>query len=121
MRLDHAVSLIIGQVLGRLLRRTVAMVVLGLFVLAAVYQFSVAGTLALDELYGPINARLIVAGIDLVIALIVFGILYATRARQAPPMSWGGIDGASRDVRVAMLMESILLGYTLARRRSRQA
>jgi hypothetical protein len=120
MRLDHAVSLIISQILGRLFRRTAAMAAMALFVIAAVYQLSVAGTLLLDGIYGPINARLIVAGIDLVVALIVFVVLYVTRARQLSQQRWSGVAD-SRDMRVAMLLESILLGYSLARRKSRQA
>jgi type VI protein secretion system component VasK len=123
MRLEHVVSLAIGQLFGRLIRRGIAMAVLALLVLIAVYHLTVAGIIALEQIYGPLDARLIVFGIYVVLALIVFGYLFATRAKPAAATGKGkrgGIAGAPQDVQMAMLLDSILLGYTAARRKSRQ-
>jgi hypothetical protein len=115
MRLEHIVSLAINQLMGRLLRRVILMVLLGLFALAAIYHFSVAGIVALEGIYGALNARLITAGVDLLIALAFFGVLYMTRAKPLPAKQRPGISRAPQDVQIAMLIESVLQGYALAR------
>jgi hypothetical protein len=115
MRLEQVVSQAISQLMGRLVRRVIIMVLLGLFALAAIYHFSVAAILALEEMFGPLYARLIVAGIDLAIALAFFGILYVTRAKPLTTKQRPGISRAPQDVQIAMLIESVLQGYALAR------
>jgi hypothetical protein len=115
MRLDHVVSQAISQLMGRLVRRVIIMALLGLFALAAIYHFSVAGIIALDGIFGALHARLIIAGIDLVIALVFFGVLYLTRAKPLPAKRRPGISRAPQDVQIAMLIESLLQGYAMAR------
>jgi len=115
MRLENVVSLAISQLMGRLLRRAVIMTLLGLFALGAIYHFSVAAILALEALFGPLYARLIVAGADLAIALAFFAVLYFTRAKPIPAKQRPGISRAPQDVQIAMLIESVLQGYALAR------
>ena len=114
MRLENVVSHTVGQVVSRLLRRAIAMAVLALFALGAIYHFSVAGVLALEQHFGALTARLIVAGVYLLIALAVLGYLYATRAKL-PVQQRPGISRAPQDVQIAMLIESVLQGYALAR------
>lgn len=115
MRLEHVVSQAISHLVGRLVRRVIIMALLGLFALAAIYHFSVAGILALEGVFGALNARLIIAGVDLAIALAFFGILYLTRAKPLPAKQRPGISRAPQDVQIAMLIESVLQGYALAR------
>lgn len=115
MRLEHVVSQAINQLMGRLVRRVIIMALLGLFVLAALYHFSVAGIIALEGICGALYARLIIAGIDLVIVLVLFGILYMTRAKPLSAKQRPGISRAPQDVQIAMLIESVLQGYALAR------
>jgi hypothetical protein len=115
MRLEHVASQVINQLVGRLLRRVVIMALLGLFALAAIYHFSVAGILALDGIFGPLQARLIIAAVDLMIALAFFGALFLTRAKPLSAKSRPGISRAPQDVQIAMLIESVLQGYALAR------
>jgi type VI protein secretion system component VasK len=122
MRLEHVVSLAVTQLIGRLIRRLIAMAVLALVVLAAVYHLTVAGTLELEKLFGLVNARLIVTAVYVVIALIIFGVLFATRAKPAnAPKRKPGIAQAPPDARIAMLIESLMLGYSLARGKSRSS
>jgi hypothetical protein len=115
MRLEHVVSQAINQLMGRLLRRVIVMTLLGLFALAAIYHLSVAGIIALEVVFGALYARLIIAGIDLVIALAFFGVLYMTRAKPLVAKHRPGISRAPQDVQIAMLIESVLQGYALAR------
>ena len=115
MRLEHVVSQAINQLMGRLLRRVVIMALLGLFALAAIYNFSVAGILALEGVFGALYARLIIAGVDLAIAAAFFGVLYVTRSKPLAAKPRPGISRAPQDVQIAMLIESVLQGYALAR------
>jgi hypothetical protein len=120
MRLEHVVSLAVSQMFGRLIRRTAVYAVAIVFVLALIYELSAAGTVALTDLYGPVYARLIVAGIDAVIVLVLVAILFATRAKAAPAGIAGRppLEGLT-DARIAMLIESAMLGYSLGRDKRR--
>ncbi|MDI3471198.1 MAG: hypothetical protein OJF62_003261 [Pseudolabrys sp.] len=120
MRLEHIVSLAVSQMFGRLIRRAAVYAVAAVFVLAVIYELSAAGTVALSDIYGPVYARLIVAGIDAVIVLLLATILFATRARSTP----AGIAASAplkglTDARIAMLIESAMLGYSLGRNKQR--
>jgi hypothetical protein len=108
------VSHTLGQVLGRFVRRGIAMAVLALFALGAIYHFSVAAVIALEQHFGALTARLIIAVVYLLIALAVVGYLYATRAKL-PAQHRPGISRAPQDVQIALLIESVLQGYALAR------
>jgi hypothetical protein len=119
MRLDHLVADTLSRLIGRLLRRAIAALLLGLFVLAVIYQLTVAGTLELANSYGLVNARLIVAGIYAAAAIAALIFLFATRGKPMIAETEAGALGKPRDLRIAMLLESVLLGYSLARNRSR--
>jgi hypothetical protein len=121
MKLDQFISHLAGRLMGRMLRRMAAFAALVLLVLAALYHLTIAGMLSLETLYGPLYARLIVAGIYAVLAITVLGYLFATRAkaRAAPPR--GKRSQPPQDIRVAELLESLLVGYTAGRRKSRHS
>jgi hypothetical protein len=120
MRLDHLIANVLSLVIGRLVRRAVAGLLLGLFVLGLIYHLTVAGTLGLAEQYGAIHARLIVAAIYFVAALVPLGFLVATRVKPATaPKAQEEALQEPRNQRLVMLLESILMGYSLAKKRSR--
>jgi hypothetical protein len=121
MRLDHLVADTLSRLIGRLLRRAIAALLLGLFVLAVIYQLTVAGTLELANSYGLVNARLIVAGVYAAAAIGTLVFLFATRGKPVIAETEAGALGKPRDLRIAMLLESVLLGYSLARNRSRSS
>jgi hypothetical protein len=121
MRLDHRIANIVSLVIGRLARRAVAVLLLGLLVLGTIYHLTVAGTLGLAEHYGAIHARLIIAAIYFVAALAPLGFLIATRAKPAPAPKADDAMQEPHNQRIAMLIESILVGYSLAKKRSRRS
>jgi hypothetical protein len=122
MKIEQGITYIIGRLMGRMLRRILAIAVLALIILVALYHLTIAGTLALEGLYGPLDAHLIVAGIYATLAVIIFVYLFATRAKAPAVKSRAHSSRrAPQDVRIAELLESILLGYTLARRKSRSS
>jgi len=115
--LEHVLALAANQLLGRFIKRVLAMAVAAIFVLGVLYELSVAGTLQLSSLYGPVCARLIVAGIYAVIVLGTLGVLFATRTKAPALPKQSDPLGPRSDERIAMLVESILLGYSMARKR----
>jgi hypothetical protein len=121
MPLEDLISTTISRLMRRLIRRGIAMAVLALFILVALYHLTVAGTVALETLYGPLYARLIVVGAYVVLAAIAFGYLYATRIKPQTAKARASVSRAPKDVQIAMLLESILLGYTSGRRKSRHS
>jgi len=117
MRLEQMAGIAFDHIFGRILRRALlAGVVVGLAV-AAIYHFTVAGTVTLEAQYGALHAQLIVAAIYTALALISYAILWAMRSRSAgdsaPALS------TPREAQMAMLVEAVMLGYALARKGER--
>lgn len=121
MQIDEIITSVIGRLMRRLVRRGIAMAVFALFLLVALYHLTVAGTVALEQLYGPLYARLLVVAAYVVLALIAFVYLFATRAKRTASKARPSVSRAPKDVQIAMLLESILLGYTTGRGKSRQS
>lgn len=119
MRIDHMIGAAISQMMGRVLRRAVAALALALFALVAVYHFTVAGLIALDGHFGALDARLIVGGIYGALAVISLGALWFM-GRKAGTAKAPAVSGSPREMHlVAMLVEAVMLGYSLARKRER--
>ena len=121
MRLEDTISEMIGHLVRRLVRRGIAMAIFAILILVATYHLTIAGILALEGLYGPLYARLIVVGAYVVLAIVALAYLFATRAKPTTAKTRPGVSRAPKDVQIAMLLESILLGYTTGRRKSRQS
>jgi hypothetical protein len=115
MRLDRLIADAVSRLLGRLVRRAIAVLALGLFLLVTIYQLTAAGTLVLGATYGLVNARLIVAGIFAMAAIGALVFLFATRARAEPAPE--GLQ--PRTMGIAMVLETLLLGYALGRGKAR--
>lgn len=117
MRLDQIATATLSHLLGGLLRRVVVAAVMVIFAVVGVYQFSVAGTLELGARVGDVNAHLIVGAIYAALALASLITLWAIRSREtanAPPALT-----QPREMQIAMLIEAVMLGYTLARKNER--
>jgi hypothetical protein len=117
MRLDQIVTATLNHLLRRLLRRAVIAAVMVIFAIVGVYQFSVAGTLELGARVGAVNAHLIVGGIYAALALASLITLWAMRNRATA----NGTPALTqpREMQIAMLIEAVMLGYTLARKNER--
>ena len=114
MRLDQIATATLGHLLGRLLWRALIAAMMAIVAIVAIYQFSVAGTLELTERYGPVHAHLIVGTIYAVLALGCFIALWVMRARTTETSTPALAQG--REMQIAMLIEAVMLGYTLARK-----
>lgn len=116
MQLSDLASVTLNQIFGRLLRRALGVALLAAFAIAAICYVNGAGTLALTENYGALNAYMIMAAIYAVFALIVFAVLWASRARPVIADKPEGALASPRNMQIAMLIEAAALGYSMARK-----
>jgi len=117
MRIDQIAGIAINQLLGRLLRRALMILIFAICAIVAIYQISVVGMLTLQEQYGAVQAHLI------------FGAGYGAAGLIAL-VSWWAMRGMSRsngitalhgqrELQLAMLVEAVMLGYSLAQKSHR--
>jgi hypothetical protein len=116
MRLDQFVTVAIDHLLGRLIKRALVAAAATIFVLVAIYHFTVAGTLALGAQVGELQAQLIVGGAYAAGAAIATIALWAMRAKPAAT-SAPVPNNSARETQLVMLVEAVMLGYSLARKR----
>lgn len=116
MQLDDITSTTFNTLFGRLLRRALGAALLASFAIVALYYASGAGTLALTDKFGMLYAYLIMAAIYAAAALIVFIVLWATRAKRIVAEKPEGALASPRNMQIAMLIEAVMLGYSMARK-----
>lgn len=117
MRLSDIAEATISQVAGRLARRALGFALVGLLAVVMFYYASAAAVIALAIEVGPLYAYLIMAGIYAAAAAIVLIILYATRTKAVPVQEQAANALSSpRNMQIAMLVEALMLGYSLARK-----
>ncbi|MBS0534316.1 MAG: phage holin family protein [Proteobacteria bacterium] len=119
MRLTDIAEATISQIVGRLMRRAVLFALLGVLAIVTLYYASAAGSVALALAYGPITAYLIMAGIYALLAIALLIAILATRNKAASVQdSLASPMSSPRNMQIAMLVEAVMLGYTLARKSS---
>ncbi|RDV03245.1 hypothetical protein [Undibacter mobilis] len=120
MRLTDIAEGAVSGLVARYVRRAILLALIGACVLVALYYVNSAASLALAAQYGPLYARLIMAGIYAVAGLIAFTVFYTTRNRaltqQGASSGATGLLSSPRNMQIAMLVEAVMLGYTLARK-----
>jgi hypothetical protein len=117
MRFTHLTETVFNYLFGRFLRRAMLAAIIGLFAIIAIYHFTFAGILALENQYGLLYARLIVAGVYSVGVLILTIVFWAMRTK--PIIETAQVARAitaPRHTQIAMLIEAVVLGYTLGRK-----
>jgi hypothetical protein len=131
MRLQEIVGLAFNGAAAKLRRDVMLYGLCGLCALAAIVMATSASVLALEPQVGAIYARLIVAGVFLLGAIVA--LLTMRQARSAVRLDAQarvqGLDAridASASTRnaqfaqVAMIIEAVLLGWSLSRRSDRR-
>ena len=111
----------------RLRRDAIAYSACAVCALGAVALAASASILALEPQVGGVYARLIVGGVLAVIAVgIVLGLRYAQQPRRPvaaanlQPDSATTPRNGAQFAQIAMLVEAVMLGYTLSRRSDRR-
>jgi hypothetical protein len=118
MAITDIASATVGRIVGRLTRRAVCWLLVGLFGLAALYQASVAAVVALEAAFGALYAHLLIAAFYLIVAGALVTYLWVTVRRPL-------LDDEHREslaklpaeAQVATIIEALLLGYAMARRK----
>jgi hypothetical protein len=118
MALTDFVSATIGRIVGRLVRRAACWALVGVFGLAALYQASVAVGVALEIKFGAVYAHLMIAGFYALVAIGFVIFLWVTVRRPLLDEKYRkSLAQLSGDAQVATLIEAMLLGYAMARRK----
>jgi|SRR5690349_8011776 len=115
MRPKHTAGIFLNRLIRRLLWRVALLLLIAASAIVAIYQFTTAGSLALEAHYDVIHARLAVGAIYAGLVLLGFAVLWALRPRQAESGPQAELVN-QREVRLVMLLEALMLGYTLARK-----
>ena len=118
MRIEHIAGLAYDRLVGRLVRHAALMGAITLCALVVIYQFTVAGFLVVQAHYGSIEAHLFVGAVYTLLGLIGAITIWAMRnrpTRAAAPATLAG----QREMQLIMLVEAVMLGYTLARKAHR--
>ena len=117
MRLTELAEATISPLVARLARRVALFAALGILAIVTLYYVSAAGTVALALEYGPVMAYLIMAGIYALATIAVVIALLATRSRPVPAQDKvANALSSPGSMLFAMLVEAVMLGYTLARK-----
>jgi hypothetical protein len=114
MRIEQIAADVADRLAGRMLRRALLAVAIAVLALAATCQFTDAGLLALTVSYGAIKAALIVGAIYAALALcgVIYWVVQGRAVKTSLPAS-----GRQGELQLIMLLEALMLGYTMARRR----
>lgn len=119
MRLTDIAEDAANTLIARYVRRAILIASIAACAIVALYYLSAAGSMALALAYGPLYAYLIMAGIYAAAGLIALTVFYATRNRAVVRQNALGDAAGSmspRNMQIAMLVEALMLGYSLARK-----
>ena len=120
MALADIATATIGRIAGRLVRRVVCWALVGLFGLAALYQASVAAVVALEQEFGAVYAHLMIAGLYALAAIAIVIFLWVTVRRPFVDDEYRKtLAQLPAEAQVATVVEALLLGYAMSRRKSR--
>ena len=109
-------EIVFSYLFGRVLRRAMLVVFIGVLTFTAIYHFTIAGTLALEAQYGLLYARLIVGAAYSAAALVTTIIFWAMRTKRPNEKRVVSATPAPRNAQIAMLIEAGMLGYTFGRK-----
>jgi hypothetical protein len=118
MRQKHIVQTALNHLLRRVLWRALLAIVIAICAIIAIYQFTVAGSLALEAQYGAPQAKLFIGALYIGIGLVAWAGLWALRSPRTvddmPPTL-----ASQRKLKGVMLAEAVMLGFALARKATR--
>lgn len=118
MALTDIASAAIGRIVGRLVRRVACWALVGVFALAALYQASVAGVVALEAQFGAVYAHLLIAGLYALVAIGIVVSLWMTVRRPFVAKEYReSLAALPPELQAATIVEALLLGYAMSRKK----
>jgi hypothetical protein len=117
MQIEHIAGAVFARIFGRILRRALLLAVCVIFALVALYYFTGAGTIGLEIKFGAVQAQLIVAGIYTVFALVSLAVWWGLARKTA--IAGGPAVTVPREMQLAILVEAVMVGYSLAKKGER--
>ena len=118
MRIEHIAGLAYDRLVGRLVRRAALIVAITLCALVAIYQFTAASSLVVQAHFGSIEAHIFVGAVYTLLGMIGVVAIWAMRNRPTRAAAPATLSG-QREMQLMMLVEAVMLGYTLARKAHR--
>jgi hypothetical protein len=115
MRLSDLPGLLLSDIVGKWRRRIIAGGVITICVIGVVVEGFSAARHALEQSFGPVWARLILAGIFLAAIVATVAVLYLLERRKADATA-----AVKNDERTVLIAEALSLGYTLAQEFSKR-
>jgi urea transporter len=122
MQLNDIVAMAFNGASAKLRRRALAYSICAVGALGATILASSAAILALEPEVGSIGARLIVTGFFVLIIPVAVVWLHMSRSPAATPPA-GRSEASNQQAQfaqLAMIVEAVLLGYSLSRRSGRR-
>ncbi len=124
MRISEMVKAALSGATARLRRDAIAYAGLAVCAVAVIILLAGASVLALEPVVGPVYARLIAAGAFIVIAgAIVIALRLANQPRRPVAAVKAQAEPAPANAQfaqIAMIVEAVMLGYSLSRRPDRR-
>jgi hypothetical protein len=120
MGLSDIASATIGRLASKLMQRVAGWALVAVFALAALYQASVAATVALEDIVGVLYAHLIIAGVYALLATAVVVLLRVTVRRPFVDDEFRkSLTMLPPEAQIATVIEALLLGYAMSRRKKK--
>ena len=107
------VSSVLDAPLSRLRRTAISIVICIAGAIGAIFYAAAAALLALEQQFGAIYGRLIVAAVFAVIALLAIAIprLLSSRTESMAQRAHAEAKAMPKNDRLAMIIEAVLLGF----------
>ena len=117
MALTDIATATIGRIVRGLMWRLACWALVALFGLVALYQASTAALVALEAEFGAVYAHLIVAACYALAAIATLTFLWVTVRRPFADEYRKSLASLPAEAQVATIVEALLLGYAMARRK----
>lgn len=118
MALTDLAGAALSRVVGHLARRVAGWLLVAIFALAAIYQATVAISVALELEFGVVEAHLMIAAFYAIAAILTLAVLWVTARSSALAYEKRmSIERIPPELQITTIVEAMLLGYAMSRRK----
>jgi hypothetical protein len=102
-------------------RQTIAIIIAVASAVGAIFYTLSAAALALEPQFGTVYARLIIAGAFVVLGIIALLVPRLFRRQGIAERAKAEANSMTREQKVAMIIEALLLGFSVSSRRAQSS